>query len=683
MTDNDSDLKPASPVRKTAARAARAGISVIWLVPIVALIVTLGLAWNAYSGRGTLISVEFSDATGIIPGETALKFREITVGGVESVRFTSDLSRVVVNIRVDRDVAEYIDSDAEFWIVRPQVSAQGIQRLDTVLTGAFIEGFWDNEVGETQRNFTGLDRMPLTRVGQLGTWIVLSSDNAKGLTEGAPVTFRGVQVGTMQNLRLGRDDESVLADAFINAPHDQRLTTATVFWDISGFSVSLGPTGVAVNVSSVASLLQGGIEFATLTSGGQRVPQGHVFPLHPDEASARASVFIDEETLVRLSVQLEGNITGLEVGAEVRYRGLTVGRVTELSVRVDPDANDGAGAVYQQLTVALTPSRLGLPAETTPDETLDYLARRVENGLRAQVAGAGFFGISLVIDLIEIEDADPAELDRQARPHPLLPSVPGEVSGIADTAQGVLARVNDMPIEEVMRAATDMMNSITAIAANEDTRAVPASLRVAIDEIQGAAGELRAATAELRAGGAIGQMRGFVDEATLAAESVRIAADDVPDMVDRIEAAVDSFDEFDFPGISEKVSAILGDLRTMLGSEDAEQLPRNLSETLQAASGLLNDLRDGNAAGSLNEALVSARVAADRIAASTERMPEVTRRIEALLARADTVIAAYGNRSDFNNEAIGMMREMRRAANAFGSLARLIERNPRAFILGR
>ena len=62
-------LRPAHPVRRTAARAARASVSVIWAVPIIALLVTLALAWNAYAGRGTLVSVGFKDATGITPGD--------------------------------------------------------------------------------------------------------------------------------------------------------------------------------------------------------------------------------------------------------------------------------------------------------------------------------------------------------------------------------------------------------------------------------------------------------------------------------------------------------------------------------------------------------------------------------------------------------------------------------------
>ena len=175
----------------------------------------------------------------------------------------------------------------------------------------------------------------------------------------------------------------------------------------------------------------------------------------------------------------------------------------------------------------------------------------------------------------------------------------------------------------------------------------------------------------------------MVDEAAGAAEAVRLAAADVPAMVEQIDQTAAKVAEVDFAAISAEAQGILTDIRAMLGSEDAEQLPRNLSNTLEAASGLLNDLRDGNAAGSLNDALKSARGAADQISTSVQRLPQLSARLEALAARAETVIAAYGDRSAFNTETLNLMREMRRAATAFSSLARTIERNPQAFILGR
>ncbi|MFT4011912.1 MAG: MlaD family protein [Paracoccus sp. (in: a-proteobacteria)] len=686
MTDTppearDRALKPAEPQRKPAARTARAGMSLVWLVPIIALIVTLGVGWNALASRGTLISVVFKDATGITPGETVLKFREITVGKVEAVRFTNDLQQVKVEIRVDKDIAPYIDKDSQFWIVRPQVTAQGISRLDTVLTGSFIEGYWDDKVDQEQTEFQGQDRPPLNRFGEHGTLIVLSAERSRGMTEGAPVLFRGVQVGQMQNVRLDDGSEGVLTDVFIAAPYDKLLTTNTAFWDTSGFSVSLGTQGLSLNVNSLASLLQGGAEFATLTSGGAPVDNGHVFKLQRDQATAEANVFTDERNAIRLTMLVDESVKGLETGADVRFMGLTVGRVTSLASRVvQAKAGD---RIEQQLTLAISPDRLGMSGDPSAEQALDFVAEQVRHGLRARIASAGFFGTSLQVELVEQPDAQAAELDRDAQPYPVIPSVPGRVSDFTDSAQGFLARVGNLPIEEAIKSFTDMMNSVTAIASNEDTRAIPGTLRGTLDDAQAAAGEIRQIAAELRQSGAAGQIGKMVDEAAAAAEAVRLAAADVPSMVEQIDQTAARIGAVDFAAISTEAEGILKDVRALLGTEDAGKLPKNLSDTLEAASGLLNDLRDGNAAGSLNAALASARTAADSFSTSVQRLPQLSARLEALAARADGVIAAYGDRSAFNNETINLMRELRRAANAFGSLAQTIQRNPQAFILGR
>ena len=684
MTDTPPPLKPASPVRKTATRAAQAGVNVIWIVPIVALIVTLGIAWNSFRDRGSLIEVEFADATGITPGDTTLRFREITVGQVESVSFSSDLSKVIVSIRVDSDVAQYIDSDASFWIVRPQVSAQGVTRLDTVLSGAFIEGYWDAQVSEVTTEFKGLDRPPLVRGDQPGTWVSLSMQSADGMSEGAPVLYRGVEVGRVENIRLSDRDDRVLADAFIEAPQDARLTTASVFWDTSGFSLSLGAQGISFNVNSLSSVLQGGVAFDTITSGGNPIEAGHEFPVQDDEAMARSTLFASDDTdRLRVGMLIDDSLQGLEKGADVQFQGLRVGQVTDLAVNVVKGEAEDA-QVKQLVTMSISPRRMGLPEGATAEDAMALLEDEVsQSGLRARVASAGFLGTSLMVELVQIPDAQPATVDADAEPVPLIPSVEGDLDDFTASAQGLVNRIGNLPIEELLNSARDALDSVTAIASSQDTRAIPGALRKAIEDGNVALSDISTITTDLRDANSGETIARMLDEASSAFKAVNDAAVDVPEMVDQINEAAASVEEFGFAEVSLQVEGILADLRAMLGSEDAEALPRNLSNTLEAASGLLNDLRDGNAAGSLNNALDSASAAADEIRRSVQQLPELVRSLQTTAAQANSLFASYGNRSAFNNELIGALREMRRATESFGSLARLIERNPRAFILGR
>ena len=82
--------EPAEMDIVTPGRSGWRNLSFVWLVPILALIVSLGVAWKTYSERGGLIEITFTTAAGVTPGETTIRFREVVIGTVETVGFTDD-----------------------------------------------------------------------------------------------------------------------------------------------------------------------------------------------------------------------------------------------------------------------------------------------------------------------------------------------------------------------------------------------------------------------------------------------------------------------------------------------------------------------------------------------------------------------------------------------------------------
>ena len=148
-------------------------------------------------------------------------------------------------------------------------------------------------------------------------------------------------------------------DAFIESPYDRRITTSTRFWDTSGFSVSLGANGVSLDVSSLASLIEGGIAFDTVVSGGEPINEGHRFDIFADRQSARDSLFVDPNAeVLEVAVLFEQSVSGLTVGAEVRLQGIRVGEVSDLNAIV---VGEGENALVRlQAVLAIEPSRLGM-----------------------------------------------------------------------------------------------------------------------------------------------------------------------------------------------------------------------------------------------------------------------------------------------------------------------------------
>ncbi|MGD9917161.1 MAG: MlaD family protein [Paenirhodobacter sp.] len=651
-------------------------LSVIWLVPLLALAITLGVAWRTYADRGVLIEIDFADATGITPGETPLKFREVEVGKVEKVGFNADLTSVRISVRVDKDVARFIDKDARFWLVRPQVSAQGISRLDTVLSGTFIEGWWDAKPNGEQTVFKGLDKMPVAPDPTKGTVVELRSEDAGGLAEGAPVLFRGVTVGHIQNLRLNDSDSGVTVDAFIEAPHDKRLTTATRFWDTSGISVSLGPSGVSLDMRSLATLVQGGVEFDTLATGGGIVENGHAFRLYPSADAAKSSIFGPEIVdPPRYTLLFDQAINGLERGAKVQFRGVEAGEVTDIAIKVQTDSM-GTRYAQQQVVIALSPERLGLARDTDKAIVTDFLSDEVKNGLRARVAGTGLLGTTLVVELTDLKDMPAGAMGLDAEPYPTIPTAPAAENDIAASAKDVFKRIDKLPIEDLMNSAIRTLDSVSAIAESEETRKIPGNLSGLLDQTQ-------TLVAELNKQDAASKTVTAVDAVTEAATSFLEEIDGLHETLDSADKAAQAVSQMPLEDIGKNVDGLIADLRGMLGTKDAERLPKALSDTLEQTAALLEELRKGGAAEKLNGTLVAAQDAAGAISDASDRLPELTAKLESLVTQAQALVATYGERSAFSDEMLNTMRELRRATASFGALARMIERNPRAFILGR
>ena len=91
----------------------------------------------------------------------------------------------------------------------------------------------------------------------------------------------------------------------------------------------------------------------------------------------------------------------------------------------------------------------------------------------------------------------------------------------------------------------------------------------------------------------------------------------------------------------------------------------------------------GHALENANLTMASARDAADAVARSTEDLPEIANRINALVASASQTLAAYGSNSELNRNARAALRDVQRAAEAINSLARALERQPNSILFGR
>lgn len=179
--------------------------------------------------------------------------------------------------------------------------------------------------------------------------------------------------------------------------------------------------------------------------GGSRVSQGAKF-----------------ETYFRESVQ------GLDVGAPVKFRGVTIGQVTEIGlVRAEygqpDDPEELRHATYQLVLVryVIDLRRLG-PAPDT--------VQAVQSGLRARLASQGLTGLSY----IELDFVDPKQFPVQAVPwvsrDTWIPSMPSTLSQVQDAAQQFAAKLNRIDFEALAGAMQGLVGDLRQEMAEGDVR---------------------------------------------------------------------------------------------------------------------------------------------------------------------------------------------------------------------
>jgi paraquat-inducible protein B len=154
--------------RPRIARARRWNVSLVWLVPAVAIAIAASMLIRTVFLTGPRIEIEFKSADGVEAGKTEVRYKEVIIGKVVSVGLRDDRKRVVVVVQLDRSAASFAVEDTNFWVVRPRIGAAGVSGLGTLFSGAYI-GTDAGISPKSRSEFIGLEAPPFVLRGEPGT----------------------------------------------------------------------------------------------------------------------------------------------------------------------------------------------------------------------------------------------------------------------------------------------------------------------------------------------------------------------------------------------------------------------------------------------------------------------------------------------------------------------------------
>jgi len=444
----DTPQTPGSPAVKTR----RFSVSLVWIVPIVAVLVGISLVVHSVLQQGPTIILNFKTGSGLTANKTEVKYRNVVIGQVTEVALSDDQKSVNATVKLAKQADSFTRADSQFWVVRPRIGAGGVSGIDTLLSGDYIGA----DIGQSEtraKRFTGLENPPPITYGEPGKRFTLHTQNLGSLDIGSPVYYRKIEVGQVVAYKLDAEGKGVDIEVFVHAPNDVYVTENTRFWNASGIDLSVGANGFALKTESLSSMLVGGIAFLAppYSPNDKPASEERTFELFDDQLAALAPPNGQGQYM---SLRFDQALRGLKVGAPVEFLGVEFGKV--VSINLDFDAKKRSFPL--NVGIVIYPQLLG-QAHTKLLKTMNHdpndeaagvrlIGSFIENGLRAQARSGNLLTGQLYIALDFYPKAEKVAFDPKARPVSI-PTIPGNLEQLQEKLENIVNKINQLPIERI------------------------------------------------------------------------------------------------------------------------------------------------------------------------------------------------------------------------------------------
>lgn len=209
---------------------------------------------------GRQITLHAFDAGKLAVG-MPIRYLGIDIGQIQTLDLITARNEVQAKaVLYPEYVQTFARGGTRFSVVTPQISAAGVEHLDTILQ-PYINV--EPGRGNPRRDFE-LEEATITDSRYLdGLSIIVEAPEAGSLGIGTPVLFRGLEVGTVTGMTLGTLSDRVMIAMRISKRYQHLVRNNSVFWLASGYSLDFGLTGGVVKTGTFNQFIRGGIAFAT------------------------------------------------------------------------------------------------------------------------------------------------------------------------------------------------------------------------------------------------------------------------------------------------------------------------------------------------------------------------------------------------------------------------------------
>jgi len=186
---------------------------------------------------------------------------------------------------------------------------------------------------------------------------------------------------------------------------------------------------------------------------------------------------------------IDGSVQGIDVGSQLKFRGVPVGKVQAISFIFSEYRKDASSPDYNYVYIEMEVTQEIFPGMFQAD-LKELIRSHVNRGLRVRIEPAGITGINFLnMDYLDPQQYPPLKIYWRPQ-HYYIPSAPSELNTILDSLNNIMREVEKLNLKGISDNLVTLLDNLNQSVEAADVGAISANTQAALSEVTRATQQL-------------------------------------------------------------------------------------------------------------------------------------------------------------------------------------------------
>jgi ABC-type transporter Mla subunit MlaD len=188
---------------------------------------------------------------------------------------------------------------------------------------------------------------------------------------------------------------------------------------------------------------------------------------------------------IYIETYVDASVQGVDVGSPVKFRGVQIGRVSEINFTFNEYGSEREVGRYNYVMILMEIDREMFPGMFSENLT-PLIERNVARGLRARIEPQGITGLDFIdLNYVSPDQFPPLAVDWKPR-HYYIPSAPGQLTDMLDSLNNIMRQVEQFNIGGMSKAGTELLENLNKAVTGAELGKISVNLQTLLNDFQAA-----------------------------------------------------------------------------------------------------------------------------------------------------------------------------------------------------